>query len=228
MNRRLSRWLLALYPRRFRDRYGAEVSNLTDELIETGQTTPLRAGLDLTFSAVGERGRALSRPRRVLAAAMAFAMVAILGFVLTGTFRQAHAQANFSAAPVACRVTFQLHAKKANFNGPGQGIAVIQPQTWTNKAGKRLHFVTVVPLKPPCSPPGFGCKSLTVVVPGPPRMPGNGIRVATPAKGQFKSVGVPPGKLTVNFPAAVRGPGCPPQPQGRRKVFKKSSRQRVP
>jgi hypothetical protein len=226
MNRRLSRWLLALYPRRFRDRYGAEVSNLTDELIETGQTTPLRAGLDLTFSAVGERGRALSRPRRVLAAAMAFAMMLILGFVLTGTFRQAHAQSNFSAAPAGCGVTFQLHAKKATFNGQ----AIIEQQTWKNKAGNRLHFVSVVQLKPPCSPPGFGCKRLTVVVPGPPPKPLNGIRVATPAKGQFKVAGARPGNLTVNAPAAaVRGPGCPPQPpQTRRKVFKKSSRQRVP
>jgi protein-S-isoprenylcysteine O-methyltransferase Ste14 len=59
---RRMRWLLALYPRAWRDRYGQEVAGLTEELIRAGDTTPLRAGLDLAAAAAAERARALSRP----------------------------------------------------------------------------------------------------------------------------------------------------------------------
>jgi protein-S-isoprenylcysteine O-methyltransferase Ste14 len=55
------RWLLALYPRAWRDRYGREVAHLTGELIRTGDTTRLRAGIDLIAGAVVERARVLSR-----------------------------------------------------------------------------------------------------------------------------------------------------------------------
>jgi protein-S-isoprenylcysteine O-methyltransferase Ste14 len=69
MSRRL-RWLLALYPRAWRDRYGREVADLTDELIRAGDTRPLRAGLGLAAAAAVERVRALSRPAlRITAAA---------------------------------------------------------------------------------------------------------------------------------------------------------------
>ena len=47
MNRRLLRALLALYPRAWRDRYGAEVAHLTGELIAAGETTPLAGALNL-------------------------------------------------------------------------------------------------------------------------------------------------------------------------------------
>ena len=51
MNGRLVRRLVALYPRAWRDRYGEEVAGLTGELISTGQTTRMRAGLDLARGA---------------------------------------------------------------------------------------------------------------------------------------------------------------------------------
>jgi protein-S-isoprenylcysteine O-methyltransferase Ste14 len=66
----MSRWpvhkwpvrrLTALYPRAWRQRYGSEVGDLTDELIRDGQTTRLRAGLELVEGAAAERGRALAR-----------------------------------------------------------------------------------------------------------------------------------------------------------------------
>ncbi len=60
MSRRV-RWLLCLYPRGWRGRYGPEVANLTDELIRAGDTTPLRAGLDLVAGAAVERGRTMFR-----------------------------------------------------------------------------------------------------------------------------------------------------------------------
>jgi len=61
----MSRWpvrrLVALYPRAWRERYGSEVGDLTDELISAGQATRLRAGLDLAGGAAVEHGRALTR-----------------------------------------------------------------------------------------------------------------------------------------------------------------------
>jgi protein-S-isoprenylcysteine O-methyltransferase Ste14 len=75
MSRRL-RWLLALYPRAWRDRYGREVADLTEELIRAGDTTPLRAGLELAAAAAVERGRALSRPAAPATAAAAITAAA--------------------------------------------------------------------------------------------------------------------------------------------------------
>ena len=59
------RWLLYLYPRAWRKRYGAEVARLAGELVRAGDTTPLRAALDVVRAAAGERVRALGRPTPV-------------------------------------------------------------------------------------------------------------------------------------------------------------------
>jgi len=75
MSRRM-RWLLALYPRAWRDRYGREVADLTEELIRAGDTTPLRAALELAAAAAVERGRALSRPAAPTTAAAAITVAA--------------------------------------------------------------------------------------------------------------------------------------------------------
>jgi protein-S-isoprenylcysteine O-methyltransferase Ste14 len=72
MNRRL----LALYPRRWRDRYGAEVADLADELIAAGDTTPLRAALGLLAGAGAERWR-VATSRAVLGPAAAAGVVAV-------------------------------------------------------------------------------------------------------------------------------------------------------
>jgi hypothetical protein len=79
MNRRVTRLLLALYPRAWRDRYGAEVASLTDELIRAGETTPLPAGLNLFAGAAVERARALAASRSALAVTSAAAIVAMVG-----------------------------------------------------------------------------------------------------------------------------------------------------
>ena len=71
MNRRL----LALYPRGWRDRYGGEVAELADELIAAGDTTPLRAVVDLLAGAGVERWR-VATSRAVLVPAAAAAAVA--------------------------------------------------------------------------------------------------------------------------------------------------------
>ncbi len=171
MNRRLSRWLMALYPRAFRDRYGQEVSSLTDELIGAGETTPLRAGFDLTFSAVSERGRALSRPRKVLATAMAFAVLLILGFALTGHQQARSSQTNWVSVGSACTANFRAAP------GKGQHIvaSVVTPQ-YRKKAGnktatKRVHSLTVVISRPKCGMPGLACKFIGLRNPAPPKRP---------------------------------------------------------
>jgi protein-S-isoprenylcysteine O-methyltransferase Ste14 len=56
----MNRGLLALYPRAWRERYGAEVTSLADELISAGETTPLRAALGLIGGAALERWRVLT------------------------------------------------------------------------------------------------------------------------------------------------------------------------
>jgi protein-S-isoprenylcysteine O-methyltransferase Ste14 len=78
----VNRRLLGLYPRRWRDRYGAEVADLADELIAAGDTTPLRAVLDLLAGAAAERwrvatGRAVLVPAAAAAAAAAGIALAV-------------------------------------------------------------------------------------------------------------------------------------------------------
>jgi hypothetical protein len=62
MSRRWMRWLLLLYPRAWRDRYGREVLSLTEEMIRAGDASPLRAALDLIAVALLERARVLVAP----------------------------------------------------------------------------------------------------------------------------------------------------------------------
>jgi protein-S-isoprenylcysteine O-methyltransferase Ste14 len=71
----VNRALLALYPRRWRDRYGAEVADVADELIAAGETTPLRAALGLLAGAGAERWR-VATSRAVLGPAAAAGVVA--------------------------------------------------------------------------------------------------------------------------------------------------------
>ena len=78
------RRLVALYPRAWRDRYGGEVGDLTDELIREGQTTRLRAGLDLAGGAAIEHARALARsPAAGLGCAAAITAAAGIGLAVS-------------------------------------------------------------------------------------------------------------------------------------------------
>ena len=62
------RQLLALYPKTWRERYGAELLDLTDDLVAAGDTTPWRAALDLLAGAMKERGRAAFAPAATIIA----------------------------------------------------------------------------------------------------------------------------------------------------------------
>ena len=84
----MSRWpvrrLVALYPRAWRERYGGEVGDLTDELISEGRTTRLRAGLELVEGAAIEHSRALARsPAAALGGAASITAGAGIGLALT-------------------------------------------------------------------------------------------------------------------------------------------------
>ena len=79
MNRRLIRMLLALYPRAYRDRYGAEVVRLTEELIAAGEITPAEGTLNMAVAATAERGRALADSWRTAAAMALAVLVALAG-----------------------------------------------------------------------------------------------------------------------------------------------------
>jgi hypothetical protein len=97
MNRHLTRLLLRLYPRAYRDRYGAEVVRLTEELIAAGEVTPAQGALNLAAAGIAERGRALAESRRTAAAMALAALVAVAGsFFAAGHVRHA---APASAAP---------------------------------------------------------------------------------------------------------------------------------
>ncbi len=97
MNRYLARGLLSLYPRAWRARYGAEVINLTGELISAGETTPLLAALNLIGGAARERGRVLTGSRR---AALAIAVAAITA-VAGSLYAAAHTRPQAAPASLA-------------------------------------------------------------------------------------------------------------------------------
>jgi hypothetical protein len=78
---RLTWLLMMLYPRAWRDRYGAEVLRLTRELIAAGETTPARAAVDLACAAAAERCRALGNSWRPAMAMAAAVLVAVAGSV---------------------------------------------------------------------------------------------------------------------------------------------------
>lgn len=79
MSQRLARWLIASYPRAWRDRYGSEVADLAGELVARAETTWLRAGLDLAAGAAAEWCRALRR-----SAAPALAVTGAAGISAAG------------------------------------------------------------------------------------------------------------------------------------------------
>lgn len=87
MNRRL----LALYPRCWRDRYGAEVADLADELIAAGDTTPPRAVLDLVAGAGAERWRVIASRAVLVPAAAAGAVAAGIALAVSRTLHGAPA-----------------------------------------------------------------------------------------------------------------------------------------
>jgi hypothetical protein len=103
MNRRLACWLLALYPSAWRGRYGPEVASLNEELIALGETSRLRAGLNLVTGAAIERQRALARSPRA-ALTLAAAAVLIAAGITFAVVHTAPGPASASAVTLNCFV----------------------------------------------------------------------------------------------------------------------------
>lgn len=85
MRRRLIHFVFRLYPRAWRERYEKEVTELTDELVDEGETTSVRAGMGLMWSAFVEWGRAARRLGRPLLVAGAVLLVVAGTLVLIAT-----------------------------------------------------------------------------------------------------------------------------------------------
>lgn len=84
MRVRSFRWVLVLYPRAWRDRYGEEVSDLCAELLAVGELTRLHLALGLAKSALAERVRSVKRGRFITGAALV--LVAVVALLATNTF----------------------------------------------------------------------------------------------------------------------------------------------
>ena len=106
MNRRLAHLLLMLYPRPWRERYGAEVVRLTQDLIVTGETTPARGALNMMGAALAERGRVLAYSSRTAVAMVVAALLAVAGsFYASSQGRPPPPPGAASAAPIQAKLT---------------------------------------------------------------------------------------------------------------------------
>jgi hypothetical protein len=118
MNRHLVRLLLMLYPRPWRDRYGAEVVRTTQDLIATGETTPTRGALNMAGAALAERARVLTDSSRIaVAMAVAALLAVVVSFYASGHARPAKPPSTASARSVTVKLTgagcdFQLGSSR--------------------------------------------------------------------------------------------------------------------
>jgi hypothetical protein len=118
MNRHLVRLLLMLYPRPWRDRYGAEVVRTTQDLIAAGETTPTRGALNMAGAALAERLRVLTDSSRIAVAMAVAALLAVaVSFYASGHARPPKPPSAASARSVTVKLTgsgcdFQLWASR--------------------------------------------------------------------------------------------------------------------
>lgn len=138
MNGHLMHRLLALYPRAFRDRYGAELASVTDELIRAGEITPLLAVVNLIWGAALEWGRVLFYSRRAVRAMAVAAIIAVAGSLYVTSHAQP--QGTQASAPAGYSVSSRcMFWAKAPFS------VIIVP------SGKARNWATVggkTPAKP--------------------------------------------------------------------------------
>lgn len=85
MTRRLAALALALYPRRWRRRYGQELADLCDEYLGAGETTRLRLLAGLAGSGVAQRLRAVVASRRNAVVFACAVLVTTTGAVAAST-----------------------------------------------------------------------------------------------------------------------------------------------
>jgi len=143
---RLAWLLMMLYPRAWRDRYGAEVLRLTRELIAAGETTPARAAVNLACAAFVERCRALGHSwRPALAMSIAALLALAAGLSVAGHVQRA---VSASAAPApASLVRFLCSSRSAPGprKVPSRRLCVALPIPCRTGTG---HAVKVIPARP--------------------------------------------------------------------------------
>jgi hypothetical protein len=125
MNGHLMRGLLALYPRAFRDRYGAELASVTDDLISAGELTPLLAVLNLVCGAALEWGRVLFSSRRVVQAMAAAAIVAVAGSLYVTSAARPPSTAASAHSGSALVVTYRSSGRCYSWVGPAGSVATL-------------------------------------------------------------------------------------------------------
>ncbi len=108
----MSRWpvrrLVGLYPRAWRERYGREVGDLTDELISEGRTTRLRAGLELAEGAALKHVRAPTRsPAAGLGCVAAITAAAGIGLAVVRAGATRSRAPGFWVASAACVIAWE-------------------------------------------------------------------------------------------------------------------------
>jgi hypothetical protein len=116
MRGRLLRAIFLIYPRTWRERYGDEVGELTDELAATNQTPSWRLALGLVLSALVERARSW-RPRQWIA--YTSACVVLVAIVLVSLSTTASRPTHTSA-----RVTSVHEVRRVVVLNPGTGNVV--------------------------------------------------------------------------------------------------------
>jgi hypothetical protein len=129
-------WALGLYPKWWRERYGAEVRDLTDELLHAGRSTPRRAAADLVISAARERSP--RRPSRRVLAVMGVATLCGLvasmgGFVAVTALSSPATPRPLASEPVAQLVVFIQPGASAG------EIAALQREMVTSQEQGRLR-----------------------------------------------------------------------------------------
>ena len=124
------RWALRLYPRWWRERYGAELDDLADELVAAGATTAPRAAAGLVVPAALERSRALRRAGAKLAL-VCLALVAVAGISLAAVAgsrsRAPSAVAAKATALTELRVFIEPVASTQEITALGRVIAGMEP-----------------------------------------------------------------------------------------------------
>jgi protein-S-isoprenylcysteine O-methyltransferase Ste14 len=160
----VNRGLLALYPRRWRDRYGAEVADLADELVAAGDTTPLRAAFGLVAGAGVERWRVLTSRAVAVPAAASAVMAAGIALTVSRTLRGAPASTPyFEAHPVGLLLTVlelswvvmeirEFVRGRRSPHWPGRSIVARRRTYWAAIGGCAIVMTVMMYLAPPVIP----------------------------------------------------------------------------
>jgi protein-S-isoprenylcysteine O-methyltransferase Ste14 len=160
----VNRQLLALYPRSWRDRYGAELCDLADELVAAGDTTPLRAVLDLLAGAAAERWRVATSRAVLVPSAASAAVAGGIALTVSRTLRGAPASTPyFEAHQVGLLLTLlevgwvameirEFVRGRRSPHWPGRSMVARRRSYWAAIGGCTIVTTVMMYLAPPVIP----------------------------------------------------------------------------